>query len=179
MSEAPTAAEPVAQPPAWYCPGCGERYFGPGTCANNHPPLDLLKDPAVTAADPTAAETAANDPVAAIPDAAGETTGEVALSEAEPTDATEETAVAPVEQAASPAAPPSVTPAEAAPAEPNTETAPVDEAAAPPAVEEAAPAAVEAPAPVEPVAPTAAEQSSLVDQARKLVQQAADLLAQL
>ena len=33
---------PVA--PAWYCPGCGQRYFGPGLCSIGHPPTELFHD---------------------------------------------------------------------------------------------------------------------------------------
>lgn len=48
MSEAlaNTAAEP--QPPAYYCPGCGARFFGPGVCTNGHPQMELAHDPTIT-----------------------------------------------------------------------------------------------------------------------------------
>lgn len=39
------AAKPVASAPAYYCPGCGSRYFAPGVCANGHPSQEVLLDP--------------------------------------------------------------------------------------------------------------------------------------
>lgn len=49
MSEETTvvSSHPAAQAPAWYCPGCGTRYFGPGSCSNGHPPIELEKDPSL------------------------------------------------------------------------------------------------------------------------------------
>lgn len=35
----------TAKLPAFYCPGCGTRYFAPGLCNVNHPPAEIIPDP--------------------------------------------------------------------------------------------------------------------------------------
>ena len=137
-------------PPAWYCPGCGERHFGAGTCANGHDPLTLILDPDVEApVDAPAPDTGSvgTDP---------ETTGANDGAEAEAPPATEP------EPEASP-------PPEAA-QEPQAEapTEVVDPSPEPAAAEPEPEAAV-----AESVEP------STLEKAKDHVRQAFDLLAQL
>lgn len=40
-------AQAAPAPPAFYCPGCGARYFAPGVCVNQHESLALERDAAV------------------------------------------------------------------------------------------------------------------------------------
>jgi hypothetical protein len=66
--QAPTSDE------SWYCPECGRRYPGPGTCAVQHPPTQLrevatdstlTEEP--TTEEPTSEEPTTEEPTASTP----------------------------------------------------------------------------------------------------------------
>lgn len=52
----------AAVTPEWYCPACGARYFGPGTCSIQHPPTELEHATPDDGGDP-AAEVSEPEPV--------------------------------------------------------------------------------------------------------------------
>lgn len=106
--DAPETPDPAkAGAPPWYCDQCGARYFAPGTCTNQHPPADLLRDPSVPLPDETPAA-----PQGAAADVTGTTAD--AGTAAAPAEAA--AAAPPVEAAAPPPQVEQLTPVEAAPA---------------------------------------------------------------
>ncbi len=139
MSEPTPEEEPVTEPaapdpevaastppvlPAYYCPGCGTRYFGPGTCVNQHAAIELERDPSV--AVPSDSAGADECPPKAPQGAAG---SEADTAPAEPApvnpDPVEPAPVVPLQPSdviAKDAAPADPTPPESAasPAEPST-----------------------------------------------------------
>ncbi len=136
--------------PAWYCPGCGTRYQAAGTCANGHPPLELLLDPEMDAS------------------------GAGGTADAEPTDAAPQTAAEPEATPADLTAPdsPQETVAEPPPEPPVEPTVSTDD--------EPAVAAADTPTEPEPVAePVAGVEPTRLEQIKNLLSQAGDLLAQL
>lgn len=155
-----SAADPA---PAYYCPACGARYQGPGSCANNHPPTTLEHDP--------------NTPLAsgdADPAPAAEST---IATDSGPADQASPAAAA---EGAEPAEPPAGGEATTQPA---TDEA-TGNAVEPPPDASPPPASAE-PAAVEPVtAPADSEVTpgfvaSLVAQAKDLLDQAAAAVAKL
>jgi hypothetical protein len=61
----------VVQAPAYYCPGCGKRYFGPGTCTNQHAAIELERDPAIETPEDSLSDSPAPPAAAAEQAAAG------------------------------------------------------------------------------------------------------------
>lgn len=148
VSEA--ASESVdAAAPAWYCPGCGSRYQGPGICANGHEPLELLIDPEMAPA--------ANTTDSAESEAAPEPSPDAATEDAEVAPGSNDGSEA---EAPSASVPPAAAEAGAdGEAEPPPDASPDEPAAAP----------AEGPA----------GQPPLLEKAKGLLAQAAELLAQL
>lgn len=150
-----------AGPPAWYCDQCGARYYGPGTCSNQHAPRELQAD------DTT--------PGAAAADTSSETTSEPADTTGNST-TTVEITEAPEGVTVTPAPEESGAPATSDPA-----ASEVPDTATPPPVAESSPAAAQPePAPDAPVAPAPdaplAEAETAAAEAHSLLSQAVDIL---